>query len=368
MDGPKNATATWATQFLLTLQGDPQNVTNLTGAGWYNAGSLANFSAPSTLSSGQDTRLIFGSWSGDYVGQVTNGSAVMDRPKVLTAHFITQYLLDVTYDPPSIVTSYNETHAGWYAVNSYVQLGPVPNTIDVSSVERLRFIGWIDNGHSSSNMSVSVVVNQPHKVVLSYLTQYYVDVESTYGSTSGSGWYDRGTTAQIGVTGTETWPISYTLSGWNLTPPTGSITQTGNSWALVVDKPYVVQAVWNVDYFPLILLIGGSGVGISVLVAAAVVTHRRRTKRSPVAKRPSAMRKCMKCGADLPAGATFCQRCGTSQEPQPQPSSVDVEKVYNYIVNHEGVISLSKAAQELGITVEKLKEITEKLKKEGRLA
>lgn len=44
------------------------------------------------------------------------------------------------------------------------------------------------------------------------------------------------------------------------------------------------------------------------------------------------------------------------------------DRVYDYIIQHEGIISLSKAASYLGITVEQVKESAEKLKTEGRLA
>ena len=44
------------------------------------------------------------------------------------------------------------------------------------------------------------------------------------------------------------------------------------------------------------------------------------------------------------------------------------DRVYEYIIKHEGVISLSKAASDLNLTVDRLKEITEKLKGEGRLS
>jgi hypothetical protein len=44
------------------------------------------------------------------------------------------------------------------------------------------------------------------------------------------------------------------------------------------------------------------------------------------------------------------------------------DKVYDYIVKHEGVISLSAASAELGIPVDELKEIAERLKNQGRLA
>jgi hypothetical protein len=373
MDGPKNASAIWKTQFLLTLQSDPPNVTALTGSGWYDDGSSANFYAPTTVAAASNSRLRFGSWSGDYVGQLANGTVVMDRPKVVTAHFIPQYLLDIEYNPLSVVSSYNATNAGWYDVNSYVQIGPAPSYVNVSSVERLSFIGWVDNGLPTSNMSLTIYMDGPHKVVLSYMTQYYIDVESTYGMTSGSGWYNRNSTAQISVSGAETWPIPHILDGWTVNPPTGSLTKTDNSWSLVVDQPYVLQAQWSIDYLPL-MLVGGVGTAVIAVSAGLAVAYRRRRSRvSRSGQAPIGMRACASCGANLPEKATFCQRCGASAEPVPSviPSVATVptleDKVYEYIANHEGVISLSKAAEELGITVEQLKEITDKLKKEGRL-
>ena len=43
------------------------------------------------------------------------------------------------------------------------------------------------------------------------------------------------------------------------------------------------------------------------------------------------------------------------------------DRVFNYIVEHEGVISISHALVELGISVEELKASFERLKKEGKL-
>jgi len=44
------------------------------------------------------------------------------------------------------------------------------------------------------------------------------------------------------------------------------------------------------------------------------------------------------------------------------------DRVYQYILKHEGVISMSTAARDLGLTTNQLKEVTEKLKSEGRLS
>ena len=68
----------------------------------------------------------------------------------------------------------------------------------------------------------------------------------------------------------------------------------------------------------------------------------------------------------MPKGAEFCEKCGAPIATLVEPSAEN--KVYDYIVKHEGIISLSEASTELGISVEQLKEITERLKREGRLA
>jgi hypothetical protein len=383
MTAPKTAIANWKTQFYLTVESDPANVSGLTGAGWYDGGSEATFSAAAVLPASDNTRLTFQHWSGDYTGQSTSGQVLMNRPQSVKADFLAQYLLKIQYSPSSISSGYNESHAGWYNVNSNVQLGPAPSTVSLSSVERLRFIGWTDNSSLSSTPSLTVVMDHPRTITLSYKTQYYVDVRSSQGSVSGSGWYDRGSEANITATASQGWPVSYALTGWQVDPSTGVIKKTDNSWSLVVDRPYVVQAVWSVDYLPFVELFGGGGIA-AVLVAVAVILVRRRQMfnrgpempplptpaTQPPARGmeppvPAATQICRACGALVPKGA-YCEKCGAPMQAFTALSLDD--KVYDYIVKHEGVISLSTASAELGIPVEELKKMTARLKEEGRLS
>ena len=376
MDGPKVAIANWKTQFFLTVESNPANVTGLVGSGWYDSGVEANFSAGMVASGASNTRLEFDHWSGEYTGQQPTGMVLMDRPKIVSASYLVQYLLTVMYSPLSASSSYNETLAGWYDANSSVQLGPAPSIINLSTVERLRFTGWSDNGSVSKNLSYSVLVAGPLNVTLAYTTQYYVDVRSTYGPVSGSGWYDRGTTATItSSTSSGTWPVSYTLTGWTVDPPTETLNNTGKSWTLTVNGPYVVQAEWGVDYVPLILLFGGSAVAFTVVGVTAVVVYRRsKLTGRPATLRPQktgqslsgSMIICDSCGNNVLKGAEFCEKCGAPMAAFMQPSTEN--KVYDYIVKHEGVISLSEASTDLGISIEQLKQITEGLKREGRLS
>lgn len=369
MNSPKTATAEWKPQFSLTINSDPPDLGNFQGAGWYDSGSQATISAPPNAQAKEDSRLRFGSWSGDYTGSSSTGSILMDRPKVVTAHYLAQYLVSVTYEPQTILTNYNVTSAGWYDVDSFVQLGPAPTTVSVSSVERLRFTSWIDNGMSTQNVSIGVHVDKPHKVILAYATQYYVDVQTSHGSVSGSGWYDKGSNAKITEAPDNSWPIPYTFSGWSVDPPSGNLIRTDDSWSLIVDRPYTVQASWTVDYLPLIEIAAAASAAVVLLALAVVFVQRRRVRiKGPQSRK---RRICKVCNNIIPEGALFCQKCGASPDVQPtqEPTIAPVEqKVYDYIIKHEGVISMSKAASDLGLTIDRLKEITEKLKKEGRLA
>jgi len=380
MNSPKRAVATWKTQFLLTIQSDPPSVGGFAGEGWYDAGSQASFSAPQIVPADQTSRLKFAFWSGSFSGSSPTGTTMMDRPKVVIAHYIAQYLLEVQYDPQSLQERYNETHAGWYDADSYVQLGPVPPTIQVSTVEQLRFVGWVVEGVPSSDLSVTVHMDKAHKIILRYTTQFYIEVRSQYGDATGAGWYDEGTTATITVASTSgTWPVAYTLTDWRVDPPTGVLIQKGDSWTILVDRPYVIEAVWSVDYVPLIWLFGGGALVIGAIAAGIAFGLRRgifksggfRPKTKP-APRTIQARRCTNCGASISEGSGFCHKCGAPAPvttPTARVRTANVEdRVYEYIVKHEGVISLSKAAKELDISVEKLKEITEKLKRDGRLA
>jgi len=376
MDGPKVAVANWTTQFLLAVESDPPNATGLSGSGWYNSNTQANFSASMVIPETSTTRLEFDHWSGEFTGQQIVGSILMDRPKTVKADYLAQYLLAVQYSPVNVAGSYNETHAGWYDTNSDVQLGPAPATITLSAVERLQFTGWSDSGSLSNNLSYTILVDRPRNITLSYTTQYYVEVQSGYGTFSGSGWYDRGATATItGPTEYGTWPISHTLTGWTVDPPSEALTDNGGSWAIVVNGPYVVQAQWGLNYFPLILLFCGAVIGATAAVGG-FVGYKRGAFRRPSMPKPQKTQltpsthnpkgTCNHCGSNISNDAEFCEKCGAAVSGT-QHFSVD-DRVYDYIVNHQGVISLGTASTDLGMPVEQLKEITERLKGQGRLS
>lgn len=371
MNQPKKAIANWKTQFQLTVKADPPSVQDLKGSGWYDAGSQATFSVLAIVPADKDSRLRFDHWSGAFEGQSSSGTVLMDGPKVVEAHYLAQYLLTIHYDPVTVPHAFNET--SWYDANTNVPLGPALSTVDLSSVERLRFVGWFENGKQLTGVSLNVFMDQPHELTLSYETQFYVDVRSSYGQVSGSGWYDRGSTATITTSNTAgSWPFTYTLADWRVDPPSGKLSKSDGSWTISVDRPYVIEAVWNFEILPLAGLIGGSALAIvAVGVGLAVAYKRGMFTRGMTTFRPSKVAAsqttvCSKCGNRVPKNATFCQKCGASIAGAEQ---IGLEnKVYDYVVKHDGVISLSKASRDLGMSADQVKQAAEALKKKGRLA
>jgi hypothetical protein len=92
-------------------------------------------------------------------------------------------------------------------------------------------------------------------------------------------------------------------------------------------------------------------------------------QRKPVPQEvvPEVLGQCPNCSYPMSETEAFCQKCGAQREPTTTGQSLD-DKVYSYIVEHSGVISLKQAAGDLGITPQELKEVTERLKQQGRLA
>jgi len=121
----------------------------------------------------------------------------------------------------------------------------------------------------------------------------------------------------------------------------------------------------------LILIIAGF-VGLAVFM----LRSRRKMKKPPVERKPAkaGVEYCKYCGAEIAKTDTFCPRCGKGlREGEVRVTTVTMppvtldEKVYNYIVDHGGVISWTQAAKDLKVSVEELQAATDRLKKSGKL-
>jgi hypothetical protein len=101
MDGPKNVTASWKTQYELTMTsecggtacGDPQ------GEGWYDADESADVSVTTPATAGGKT-YNFKEWTGDLTGAENPTDIIMDAPKSISA----TWTEEITQNPASDLT------------------------------------------------------------------------------------------------------------------------------------------------------------------------------------------------------------------------------------------------------------------------
>ncbi|MHC3129498.1 MAG: DNRLRE domain-containing protein [Candidatus Bathyarchaeota archaeon] len=110
---------------------------------------------------------------------------------------------------------------------------------------RYFFTSWSDgNNLSSRTMIISEFVLTSYTA--NYQTQYYLSVDSDYGSPAGEGWYDSGSTSSFEVASTvavsEGTRVAFTR--WS-----GDSSSTSSSSTLVMDAPKQVSAEWQTQYY-----------------------------------------------------------------------------------------------------------------------
>ena len=93
-----------------------------------------------------------------------------------------------------------------------------------------------------------VFADKPLNVTANWKTQYYLDVETQEGRTTGSGWYDVGKIARVGMQ-TPTLSTSFWSSdvfdGW-----VGDHVDDSTHITVIMNKPKTVIAQWKEDTSP----------------------------------------------------------------------------------------------------------------------
>ncbi|HMK95000.1 MAG TPA: hypothetical protein VK536_06310, partial [Candidatus Limnocylindrales bacterium] len=238
--------ATYTTQCYLTVTstyGSP------TGQGWYNAGASATFSVTTPASGGTGTQYVLITWtgsgSGAYTGSTSSKSVTMNNAINETASWQTQYYLTVT-------SSYGSpTGQGWYNAGSSASFSVTTPASGGTGVQYV-FTSWSGSGsgsYSGSGSSQSVTMNNAVTETASWQTQYYLTVTSSYGSPTGAGWYNSGTSATFSVTtpasgGTG---IQYAFTSWTGSG-TGAYTGSTNPNSVTMNNAITETANWQTQY------------------------------------------------------------------------------------------------------------------------
>jgi hypothetical protein len=190
-------------QYYLTVRTDPTGIGTIPGQGWYNAYTFVNLTAPEFFAGSTGTRYRFNYWDVDGTSQGTGVrliSVYMDAAHTATAHYVTQYFLNLTTNPLGVTTP---AGVGWYDAGINVPIF-APEFISIEpGASRYRFNGWTTGDMSEianpSATSTTVFLDKPKTVTANYVTQYYLTVISDYGTPTGEGWYDNGDTAYAGL-------------------------------------------------------------------------------------------------------------------------------------------------------------------------
>jgi len=186
-------------QYYLTVRTDPTGIGTILGEGWYNAYTSVNLTAPDIFAGPTGTRYMFNYWDVDGASQGTGVrliSIYMDANHTATAHYVTQYFLNLTTNPPGVTIP---AGVGWYNAGTNVPIF-APEFISIEpEASRYRFNGWTTGDMSeianASATSTTVFLDKPKTVTANYLTQYHLTVTSPYGTPTGEGWYNNGDTA-----------------------------------------------------------------------------------------------------------------------------------------------------------------------------
>jgi hypothetical protein len=166
-------------------------------------------------------------------------------------------------------------------VNTLVKPGKylieVPHKINSTNNARLSFIGWNDGSKSNPRLTY---VQYDTNLTAEYEKEYYLNVNSSLGSTQGNGWYPTGSVAIFSVPDLiyvpsilQIIPDKYSFMKWTL----DSDATTSNS-KIVITSPKTVEANWELDETPRILILLSTIIILFDLAILGYLAKRRRNK------------------------------------------------------------------------------------------
>ncbi|MEO0092432.1 MAG: T9SS type A sorting domain-containing protein, partial [candidate division WOR-3 bacterium] len=110
------------------------------------------------------------------------------------------------------------------------------------------FAGWTGDATGTKKTSNPILMNGPKTATANWTTQYYLTVNSAYGTTGGAGWYDSGTNAYATVTPLTVSGgagIQYVFTNWS-----GDATGTTSpSDPILMNGPKTATANWKTQYY-----------------------------------------------------------------------------------------------------------------------
>jgi len=145
------------------------------------------------------------------------------------------------------------------------------NTINEDATTR-----YMVNGTNTVKIHVPTVTSQN----ISYVTQYYLAINSPYGSPVGEGWYAAGSTAIFNVDSqtTDSFGTQYTFTGW-AGIGTGSYSGTENTPSITMNNSITETANWEQSTVLITVAESAMIILVLLLIAILLLAWRRRRKK-----------------------------------------------------------------------------------------
>jgi hypothetical protein len=160
---------------------------------------------------------------------------------------------------------------GWYEADARVESPSATEQVEGVTGARYVFKNWVVDGVGVVGNPISITMNKPHTLSVSYQTQYYVDVRSDHGNPAGSGWYDANSSVTISVTTPKGVGIQKVFDHWE-----GDQSSTSSTTSILVDSPKTLTAIWRDDYTQLYLAI--AAIAIILVIIMLLVKSWKRTE------------------------------------------------------------------------------------------
>ena len=214
----------------------PQTLTSTATGYWFDAGSSWTVTNPLTGSSPSEH------WQ---TSQSTSGTV-----SVQTIAFVYNHQYQLT-----MATNFGTTSpavgTNWVNAGSSVTIFAVMTN---GTNERYLWAGWTGTGTGSytgtGNNSALVTMNGAITETASWTHQYYLTVSSPYGTTSGQGWYNTGSSASFSISPTTVsggTGIQYVFTSWSGSG-NGSYNGTSSSQSVTMNNPITETANWQTQY------------------------------------------------------------------------------------------------------------------------